>query len=726
MPGTHTIAEFVAQELARGKTPNRLVHEQSPYLLQHAFNPVDWYPWGEEAFARARAEEKPIFLSVGYSTCHWCHVMAQESFADPDTAALLNEHFVAIKVDREERPDVDQLYMAATQALSGGGGWPMSVFLTPELEPFYAGTYFPPAPRHNLPSFRQVLSSIHSLWHDKRDKVLASAAAITRHLQAQASVVADPALLDETVLDQGYRLLASEYDPAFGGFGRQPKFPRPVVFNFLLRHYDRTGEEQARDMALVTLRRMAAGGIYDHVGGGFHRYSVDQAWRVPHFEKMLYDQGQLAVAYLEAYQLTRDPFYASVAADVLDYVLRDLASPEGGFYSAEDADSPDPEQPERHGEGLFYLWTEAEIMRLLGPGAGAIFCYHYGVAKNGNAPDDPHGEFAGRNILYVGRTIEETARHFDQTPAEVGELLDQGRARLFRARSGRPRPHLDDKIITAWNGHLISALARGYQVLGTEKYRDAAARAGRFLLDRMVDQESGILFRRYREGKAGLAGQLDDYVFFIQSLLDLYEADFDVAWLEAAEALTEKQIALFHDHEAGGFFDTGIAEKHLLLRMKSDYDGAEPTGNSIAALNLLRLAMITGNTAWRAMAEKTIAAFGQRLREHPFILPQMLVAYDLSRQAPRQLVIAGAREEEGTRQLLTVVRHRFLPGLVVLLADEAAGREWLGQRLPFVSGMTRLNNRPTAYLCQEYTCGEPTTEPAMLEKQLDQRSSAPG
>ena len=726
MPGTNTIAEFVAQELGRGRTPNRLLTEQSPYLLQHAFNPVAWYPWGEEAFARARAEDKPIFLSIGYSTCHWCHVMAQESFGDPAIAALLNEHFIAIKVDREERPDVDQLYMAATQALGGGGGWPMSVFLTPELRPFYSGTYFPPEPRHNLPSFRQVLDAIQALWRDKRDKVLASAAAVTNHLQTQASTAADPTQLDERLLTQGYQLLASEYDPAFGGFGRQPKFPRPVVFSFLLRHYDRTGEEKARDMVLVTLRRMAAGGMYDHVGGGFHRYAVDRAWRVPHFEKMLYDQGQLAVAYLEAYQLTREPFYANVAADVLDYVLRELSNPEGAFYSAEDADSPDPTDPARHGEGLFYLWTEAEILHRLGPGAGAVFCYHYGVEPNGNAANDPHGEFAGRNILFVARTLEETARQFDQTPAEVGELLEQARATLFRARRQRPRPHLDDKIITAWNGHVISALARGYQVLGREKYRHAAVRAGRFLLDRLVDQDSGTLLRRYREGKAGLTGQLDDYAFLVQALLDLYEADFDVTWLDAAVSLTEKQIALFSDPETGGFFETSAAEKNLLVRMKSDYDGAEPTGNSIAALNLLHLARITGKEAWLTMAERTIAAFGHRLKEYPPALPQMLVAYDLWRQPPRQLVIVGERDEAETQQFLEVVRRRFLPGLMVLLADSTQGGQgWLGQRLPSVAATQRLAGRPTAYLCQRYACNQPTSDPMVLEKQLDSQPLSP-
>ncbi|MFZ5762683.1 MAG: thioredoxin domain-containing protein [Thermodesulfobacteriota bacterium] len=725
MAETNTAAEYIARELARGRKANRLLHEQSPYLLQHAFNPVPWYPWGEEAFARARAEDKPIFLSIGYSTCHWCHVMARESFADPEIAALLGEHFVAVKVDREERPDIDQIYMAATQALSGGGGWPMSLFLTPDLEPFFAGTYFPPEPRHNLPSFRQLLISIHATWIGRREKVLESAAAITDHLRVQAAAAPGSALLDDNLLSQAYRLLEGDFDRDHGGFGRQPKFPRPVVLHFLLRHHVRTGEPAALDMVLLTLRRMAAGGIYDHVGGGFHRYAVDRAWRVPHFEKMLYDQGQLAVAYLEAYQLSGDPFYASVATDILDYVLRDLQDPAGGFYSAEDADSPDPADAERHGEGLFYLWSEAEVLDLLGPGAGRLFCYHYGIESAGNAPDDPHGEFAGRNILHVARSLEETARHFDQTPAEVAELLDQGRARLFVARSRRPRPHLDDKILTAWNGHMISALARGFQVLGGERYRSAAVRAGRFFLDRMTAPEGGALLRRYRAGHAGLAGQLDDYAFFIQALLDLYNVDFDVAWLKSALKLTERQITLFHDPREGGFYDVADTDPTLLFRTRADYDGAEPTGNSVAALNLLRLARTLGVETWERMAGQTIAAFARRLQEYPASLPLMLAAYDLFRRPPRHLVITGRAEEEGVGRLLDVVRRRFLPDLTVLLADGGPGQEWLSRSLPFVATMGKIGGRPTAYLCQGYVCGEPTTEPAELESQLAGPLSTP-
>ena len=717
MPPHNTAAHFVAQELAKGSKPNRLVHEQSPYLLQHAFNPVDWYPWGEEAFARARAEDKPIFLSIGYSTCHWCHVMARESFADPEIAALLNQYFICIKVDREERPDVDQLYMAATQALSGGGGWPMSVFLTPELKPFYAGTYFPPDPRHGLPSFRQVLNSLHNIWVNNRAKVTDAAATLTEHLQ-ETSVASAAVGIEAGVLERAVGLLEREFDRQHGGFGPAPKFPRPVTPNFLLQYHQRTGNEQALAMVLFTLRSMAAGGMYDHVGGGFHRYSVDKEWRVPHFEKMLYDQGQLVQNFWVAYQITGEPFYASVARDVLDYVLREMTSPEGGFFSAEDADSPDPADPAQHGEGLFYLWTEAEIMQLLGPEEGPVFAFHYGVQTNGNALQDPHGEFSGRNILYVAHTLEETAVRFDQTPDEVNALLDHGRATLFNARGKRPRPHLDDKIITAWNGHMLSALARGYQVTGEEKYHAAAVRAGRFILDHLQDRQDHTLLRRYRDGQAGLAGQLDDYAFFIQALLDLYEADLDVIWLEEAVQLMAKQITLFHDERGGGFFDTSGTDKSILVRMKSDYDGAEPTGNSITALNLLRLAQITDNEQWREMAITTMAAFGGRIAEYPAILPQMLVAYGFSRQKPRQLVIRGALSEQGTKGLLQVARRHYLPDTIVLLADGGRGQEWLAGYLPFVAEMNKLDNKPTAYLCQNYACSQPTNDPAVLEKML--------
>lgn len=714
---SNTAAFFIEQELARGKQPNRLVHEQSPYLLQHAFNPVDWYPWGEEAFARARAEDRAVFLSIGYSTCHWCHVMARESFADPATAAILNRHFIAVKVDREERPDLDHLYMAAAQAMNGSAGWPLSVFLTPERQPFYAGTYFPPEPRHGLPGFRQLLLFIHDIWRDKRDKVMESAAVVTDHIRG-TSPPQEPGGLDDALAEKAYSLISRDFDATHGGFGPPPKFPRPVLFNFLLHHHWRTGEQHALDMVLFSLRKMAAGGMYDQVGGGFHRYSVDGQWRVPHFEKMLYDQGQLALLYLAAYQAGQDPFHAEVAADILSYVLRGMTDPQGGFYSAEDADSADPENPEKHGEGLFYLWRETEIMQLLGPESGPLFCRHYGVKKEGNALDDPHGEFVGRNILHVTESLEETAAWAGATVAEVARDLKECRKKLLAARSRRPRPHLDDKIITSWNGLMISALARGFQVLGREEYRTAAVRAARFLLASLREEKTGALLRRYRSGKAGLAGQLDDYAFFSQALLDLYGATFDASWLREAEALTEKQIAIFHDDREGGFFDAPTGDDSVLFRMKAHYDGAEPTGNSVAAMNLLRLARFTDNGQWREMAEKTISAFAHHLREYPPILPQMLTALGLARRQPEQIVLAGAPEEEETRQLLSVIHRRFLPNALVLLADGGKNQDWLARRLPFLADIRRLDGRPTAYVCKDFRCSRPTGDPVELEEQL--------
>jgi uncharacterized protein len=718
MSGTNTAADFIEQELAQGKKPNRLIDEQSPYLLQHAFNPVEWLPWGEEAFARARREDKPVFLSIGYSTCHWCHVMARESFADPEAAAILNEHFIAVKVDREERPDVDHLYMSAAQALSGGGGWPLSVFLTPERQPFYAGTYFPPQPRHGLPGFKQLLGLIGDLWRERREKVLEAAAVVTDHLNKSAPAPASGGL-DPDLAARAYSLTSRDFDATHGGFGSAPKFPRPVLFNFLLHHYWQTGTEPAREMVLFSLRKMAAGGIYDQLGGGFHRYSVDREWRVPHFEKMLYDQSQLADLYLAAYQLSGDDFYAEAAADIFAYVLRDLRAPEGAFYSAEDADSPDPVNPEKHGEGLFYLWNEAEIRQLLGPAAGELVCRRYGVRKEGNAPADPHGEFQGKNILYQAAGLEETAAACRRPVAEAARELAAARRQLMAARDQRPRPHLDDKIITSWNGLMISALARGFQVLNRPEYRAAADRAARFILTELRDPQTGRLRRRYRAGRAGLAGQLDDYAFLVQGLLDLYEATFEIRWLQEAEALTETQIAIFHDPENGGFFDGPGEDGTILVRLKADYDSAEPTGNSITAMNLLRLAGFTANQAWREMAGATIEAFAHRLAEYPPILPQLLVAHGCAQRPPQQIIIAGTPAEEETQKMLAAIHSRYLPNTLVMLADGGPGQEWLARRLPLLQEISRIDNQPTAYVCRDFRCSRPTNDPAELARLLD-------
>src|SRR5258705_2433325 len=564
---------------ARSEHTNRVAHEKSPYLLQHAHNPVDWYPWGEEAFAKARHENKPIFLSIGYSTCHWCHVMEHESFENEEVAAIMNREFVNIKVDREQRPDVDRVSMAFVQATTGGGGWPMSVWLTPDLKPFVGGTYFPPEERYGQPGFKKVLERIATAWKENHENILEQGGKIVAALQESQSAAKGEAQIDAATLDAAYRQIDRSYDPKEGGFGNAPKFPRPATLNFLTRFYARDPKsdsgKQALDMALFTLRKMAAGGMHDHIGGGFHRYSVDRYWHVPHFEKMLYDQAQLAVAYLDAFQITKDKQYESVARDILDYVARDMTSKEGGFFSAEDADSPvvgiDDPSHKKTAEGAFYGWTEKEIDDALGE-AAEIFDFHYGVQAHGNAPEgsDPHDEFRSKNILIERHTIAETARHFrntgilpvgpagvsaaDQKPEEaVRMLLKQSREKLFGIRAQRPRPHLEYKIIGAGNGLMSSAFARAAQVLHESRYLEVATRAANFLGSDLYDSSGKILYRNYRGSRSGVEGFADDYAFVVQGLLDLYEASFYVEWLKFAIQLQETQDRLFFDEKNGGF-----------------------------------------------------------------------------------------------------------------------------------------------------------------------------
>jgi uncharacterized protein len=702
---------------------NRLSGQQSPYLQQHAHNPVDWYPWGGEAFEKARRENKPIFLSIGYSTCHWCHVMERESFENEQVAAILNESFVAIKVDREERPDVDRIYMAFVQATTGGGGWPLSVWLTPERQPFFGGTYFPPEARYGHPGFSDVLRQLAAAWQTGRAQILESAGAVISELQRHTAVVPATAgamrSAGRGTLDSGFAVLRRTFDTRQGGFGEAPKFPRPAVYNFLLRYYARTGNREALDMVLLTLQRIALGGMTDQLSGGFHRYSVDERWFVPHFEKMLYDQAQLAVSFIEAFQITSDPAYADVARVTLAYVLRDMTGPEGGFYSAEDADSViDPAQPGEKGEGAFYVWTEAEIRALAASPAADWLCYHYGVEPDGNVANDPHHEFAGKNILYHAHTLEEAAEHFGRDPQDIQAGVLEAERALLAARAQRTRPHLDDKVLTAWNGLTISALAKGGAVLGSAVYADAARRAATFIVATLYQPETGILLRRYRGGEAAIPGFLDDYAFFVQGLLDLYEAQFDLAWLELAVRLTEKQLELFEDREHGGFFSTAAGDESLVLRMKEDYDGAEPSGNSIAALNLLRLAQMTGRTDFRTAAERTLAAFGSRLSGTPAGVPQMLAVYEFSQGTPQQVVIAGERGAADTEALLATVHARFSPFQTVLLAAGEETRRKLAEWVPAVATMGRVNGRAAAYVCENYTCQLPVTEPVRLGELL--------
>ncbi len=715
----NTFSAAVADHLAQGRKPNRLIHEKSPYLLQHAFNPVDWYPWGEEAFAKARRENKPIFLSIGYSTCHWCHVMERESFENDSIAAIMNEHYVCIKVDREERPDVDRVYMAVLQGLTGAGGWPLSAWLTPDLKPFYAGTYFPPESRYGRPGFPQLLLQLSRAWQEQREKVLESSTQIMQAMQAQAAAPGAAGPVAWTSLARAaFAQFERSYDERLGGFGSAPKFPRPAVFNFLLRYHGRTQEKSALDMTLHTLRCMWAGGMYDHLGGGFHRYAVDAHWRVPHFEKMLYDQAQLACAYLEAYQLTRAPFYAQVAREVLDYVLRDMTHPDGGFYSAEDADSaPDPAHPAEKEEGAFYLWRKQEIVALLGERDAEIFNFLHGVRDSGNTLSDPHGEFGDRNVLYAARTPAEAAIHFARPEAEINTISERCRAQLFEARLQRPRPHRDDKIITAWNGLMISAFARAYQVLEERMYLEAAGRAAAFVLARNYDPAGATLKRRYRDGESKHPAQLEDYAFFVQGLLDLYEAGFEIAWLQFAEKLTETQIRLFRDADGGGFYDTPGGDQSILLRMKEEYDGAEPSGNAVAAANLLRLAHMLDQPHLWELAEHGLRLFAARLEQMPHAAPQMLTTMDFSQNKPLQIIIAGEPQAEDTRTLLRCVHERFLPNKILLLAG-GEGREFLNKRMPMLSGMTMLAGRATAYVCENYACQLPTAEVAVLTQLL--------
>ncbi|MCE9608793.1 MAG: thioredoxin domain-containing protein [Chthoniobacter sp.] len=703
---------------------NRLAREKSPYLLQHQHNPVDWYPWGPEAFAKAKAEGKPIFLSVGYSTCHWCHVMAHESFENAATAKLMNALFVCVKVDREERPDVDRVYMTYVQATTGGGGWPMSVFLTPDLQPFFGGTYFPPADRGGRPGFPTVLQRLSDAWKDDHAEVVKAATGAMKALgEYTATGASKSEAAGKGALAAGFNQLARSFDDELGGFGSAPKFPRPVALNFLLRIYAREGAQTkdgkaALAMTLHTLREMAAGGMHDHLGGGFHRYSVDRFWHVPHFEKMLYDQAQLACSYLEAFQITHDPAHEKVARDILDYVRRDMTDQGGGFYSAEDADSLVAHGQPEHSEGAFYVWKKAEIDAALGEEAAQIFNRVYGVQAAGNAPEgsDPMGEFKGANILIERVPLAEAAKHFKKPEAEVAASLAASRMKLLDLRARRPRPHLDDKIITSWNGLMISAFARGAQVLDDPAYLVAAQKAARFI--RAELWKKGALLRSYRQGAGEVAGFCDDYATLIQGLLDLYEADFDTGWLQWALELQGKQDALFGDPEHGGYFSVEKDAPHILLRMKEDYDGAEPSPNSVAALNLLRLAQLTDRKDFRDRAEKTLAAFAEQLTKAPTALPQMLVALDASLAKPRQVVIAGPRDDAATRALLRETHAHFIPNKLVLLADGGAGQQWLGERLEFVKTVGPVKGQPAAFVCENFVCQLPTSDVEKLRALL--------
>ncbi len=683
-----------------GTRPNRLIKEKSPYLLEHAHNPVGWFPWGDEAFAKARVEQKPIFLSIGYSTCHWCHRMAQESFEEEKTAAILNERFVPIKVDREERPDLDEIYMKAVTTLTGRGGWPLSVFLTPDLKPFYGGTYFPPVPSHGLPAFPEVLNFIADTWMNKRQEVVQSSEEITKTI-GEGYELKGGGALSKLLLDNAYAVVVSAHDPQFGGFGRPPKFPLPSYLGFLLRYSARTRKSSALNPLMKTLDAMAAGGIHDHLAGGFHRYSTDRYWLVPHFEKMLYDNALLAKVYADAYRSTRVERYAVMARDILEWILEEMTSPEGSFFSAQDADTPE-------GEGFYYTWTPDEVSQVLGKEGGAVFCEYYGVSPDGNFE-------GGRSILNVASTKEKVAARLNLTPDQVDESLATGRRALLEARRKRNRPKVDDKVLASWNGLALSGFACAYQALQDERYLSAATKAAEFVLAKLVTKgTSPVLRRRYRDGEVAIEGNLEDYSFLVAGLIDLYEASFDARWLSAAVRLAEEMVGLFWDAANGAFFLKPPGGE--IVAIKEGYDGPTPSGNSVAALDLLRLAEFTGNKEFREMAETTLKLFADAMESTPTGYLEMLAAVDFS-FGSKEVVIASGSKPSELAAMVREIQTRFLPTKVLARADGDPATAQLTE------GKAAVNGMPTVYICENFACKAPVTDLAALRLQLE---AAPG
>ena len=669
---------------------NRLAGETSPYLLQHAHNPVDWYPWGPEAIARAKAEDKPIFLSIGYSACHWCHVMERESFEDPAIAALMNEHFVNVKVDREERPDLDQIYMAAVQAMTGHGGWPMSVFLTPDLRPFYGGTYYPPTDSRGMPGFPRVLQSVHHAWKERRDEIVSSAGEMTEHLRSVGTVPAGKGELGVKLLDGAARSLARSFDSTHGGFGQAPKFPHPMDLRVLLRQHARTGDAHALHMVRHTLDKMARGGIYDHLGGGFARYSTDERWLVPHFEKMLYDNALLASVYLEAYQATGDPEYARVARETMDYILGRMTGPEGGFHATEDADSEGV-------EGKYYVWTLAEVRDVLGPDRAKEFAYVYDVTE--------HGNWEEKNILNLPRPIAQAAKLLGRDEGELRKALDEDRARLLEARSRRVPPGMDTKVLTSWNGLMIAPLADGAAILDDDRYVEAARRAAAFVLDRMR-AEDGRLLHSYKDGQAKFNGYLDDYANMIDGLTHLYEATGEPRWVEAALELAGVMIEEFHDRDGGGFFYTGTSHEELIARQKDAYDNATPSGNAMAATALLRLGALTGRDDLTELGRATLATVQAVLEKAPMAAGQSLIALDFLLATPQEFAVVAGTDPAEFRAVLHAIHSRFLPHKVV--APAPAGQEAASPEVvPLLADRPAREGRTTTYICERFACQAP-------------------
>ncbi|MEW6181817.1 MAG: thioredoxin domain-containing protein [Bacillota bacterium] len=679
---------------------NRLTREKSPYLLQHADNPVDWYPWGQEAFEAAKRENKPVFLSIGYSTCHWCHVMSRESFEDEEVARLMNEVFVNVKVDREERPDIDGVYMTVCQVMTGSGGWPLTVIMTPDKKPFFTATYIPKESRFGRIGMMELTPQIKRIWESRRDEIESKAGQVVSVVKELAQGAGGEEI-GETSLKTAFEQLLRAFDKEHGGFGAAPKFPMPHSLTFLLRYWKRSGDARALEMVERTLEAMRSGGVYDHIGFGFHRYSTDAEWFLPHFEKMLYDQALLAIAYLEAYQATGKRLYARTAKEIFAYVLRDMTGPEGGFYSAEDADSEGK-------EGKFYLWTEDEIRRLLGEGEAALVSQVFNVKPGGNFRAET-GSDAGQNILFLREPVGDTAAGLQMPEAELEKSLETVREKLFEFREKRVHPHKDDKILADWNGLMVAALAKGAQVFNDPAYAAAAAKAADFVLTAMRDN-NGALYHRYRDGETAVPAFLDDYSFMIWGLTELYEATFEVRYLQEALGLNDILLSRFWDDKDGGFYSSSDAAEDVLVRRKEIYDGAVPSGNSVAMFDLLRLGLITADPELEQKASRIGRAFSGSVLEAPSAHTQLLAALDFAIGPSYEIVIVGRPQAQDTRKMLGAVRSRFIPNKVVMVRPEGEKTAEIGSIAGFTSGFLSQGGRATAYVCLDHNCRLPTTD----------------
>lgn len=685
--------------MTENKHTNSLINETSPYLLQHAHNPVDWYPWGEEALEKARTEGKPILLSIGYSACHWCHVMAHESFEDAEIAGLMNENFVNIKVDREERPDLDQIYMSAVQMMTGHGGWPMTMFLTPEGVPFYGGTYFPPADRYNMPGFPRVLLSVAEAYRSQGEQVASTATAMLGELRRMGLAEESREVLTAEVLDSAYRRIAANYDRVHGGFGGAPKFPPAMTLEFLLHTHYRTRSDETLAIITETCRKMARGGMYDQLGGGFHRYSVDAKWLVPHFEKMLYDNALLSRLYLHVYQVTHDEFYRRIAEEILDYVVREMTDSSGGFYSSQDADSEGE-------EGKFFVWSRQEVIDVLSEPDGAIFSDYYDVTDQGN--------FEGHNILHVNNSIEAVASKHNLSIERAREIIEKARRSLFDIRERRVKPGRDEKILTAWNGLMLASFAEASAILDRADYGEVARTNANFLLSRL--KKDGLLLRTYKAGESKLNAYLEDYANLIHGLIALYEATGELEWFENAIELADKMIDQFWDDEAGGFFFTGKSHERLIVRSKEWFDNATPSGNSVAALSLLRLALLTANDDYRSRAVTILRLMADQVRRYPTAFGFALAAMDFYLSSPIEVAIVGERSDARMGSLIQAFWSLYLPNRILALCTKSFDES--ASRIPLLEGRNTLETLPTAFVCEGYVCKTPALSDHELRKQL--------